>query len=171
MILRAICPWLAGPPDGTGPSHFGRKPNCKATHPRPFCRRLNPDGEICDYAKPFHESAEGKHAGPPEQRSRNHRGAPCEPPCLSSTVESKETSNVPASLSAALEPIPRIRFDAIAGYARGPMAHVAGIEQAYYEHGDDQIVGMITMDRADRDFGGLVVSRLLVSPRQRNPHR
>lgn len=36
------------------------------------------------------------------------------------------------------------------------MAHIAGEEQAYYEHGDGRIIGMITMDREDRDFGGLV---------------
>lgn len=55
-----------------------------------------------------------------------------------------------------LKPISRTRFDAIAGYARGPLAHIAGEELAYYEHGDGSIVGMIIMDREDEDFAGLV---------------
>jgi len=55
-----------------------------------------------------------------------------------------------------LKPISRTRFDAIAGYARGPLAHIAGEELAHYEHGDGSILGMIVMDREDEDFAGLV---------------
>ncbi len=55
-----------------------------------------------------------------------------------------------------MKPIPRTRFDAFAGYARRPLAHVAAEEHAFYEHGDGSILGMIIMDRQDEDFAGLV---------------
>jgi len=36
------------------------------------------------------------------------------------------------------------------------MARIAGEEVAYFEHGEGSILGMILMDRQDRDFAGLV---------------
>lgn len=55
-----------------------------------------------------------------------------------------------------MKPISRVRFDAIAGYARGANAHAEGEEQTYYEHGWGRILGLVTMDRTDQDYGGLV---------------
>lgn len=55
-----------------------------------------------------------------------------------------------------MKPISRIRFDAIAGYARTPISHVAGKELAYYEHGDGSVLGMWIMDGEDEDFASLV---------------
>jgi len=53
-------------------------------------------------------------------------------------------------------PITPIRFNAIAGYARLPIAGLFGKELAYFEVGGGKIVGMLLVDRYDGDFVGLV---------------
>ena len=54
-----------------------------------------------------------------------------------------------------MKPISRVRFDAIAGYARTPMAQLAE-ELAYYELGAGRILGILVKDRYDGDFAGVV---------------
>lgn len=56
-------------------------------------------------------------------------------------------------------PISSIRFNAIAGYARLPMAHVYAEELAYFELDDGKVVGMLLVDRYDRDYLGVVFAR------------
>lgn len=52
--------------------------------------------------------------------------------------------------------ISEIKFNAIAGYARSPQARIDAEEVAYYELGTQPILGMVIMDRVDKDFCGLV---------------
>lgn len=54
-----------------------------------------------------------------------------------------------------LKPIARVRFDAIAGYARTSMAHMAE-ELGYYELEDGRILGILVRDRYDRDYASVV---------------
>lgn len=58
-----------------------------------------------------------------------------------------------------MKPISAVRFDAIAGYARRPMARIAADELAWYEHGDGVVVGALIRDRQDSDYSGLVFAR------------
>ena len=51
------------------------------------------------------------------------------------------------------------RFDALAGYARQPMSLAYGEEMAYFEHENERVLGLLLRDRADRDFGGLILAR------------
>lgn len=58
-----------------------------------------------------------------------------------------------------MEPISESRFNALAGYARQPMARVMAREIEFYQVDGGRIVGMIIEDRTDRDFGGTVFGR------------
>lgn len=58
-----------------------------------------------------------------------------------------------------MTPISSIRFNAIAGYARMPMAGVFAEELAYFEVEDGKVIGMVLVDRFDGDFLGLVFAR------------
>jgi len=51
------------------------------------------------------------------------------------------------------------RFNALAGYARQPLAQIMSVELEFYENDGGRIVGMIVEDRTDRDFGGIVFAR------------
>lgn len=55
-----------------------------------------------------------------------------------------------------MEEISRVRFDAIAGYARQPMSQVYGEEISYFEGPNSSIVGMVIRDRSDNDFSGIL---------------
>ena len=55
--------------------------------------------------------------------------------------------------------IPLMRFDALAGYCRDPMARVAAEEIAWFEEGDESVLGALIRDRIDGDFGGIVLGR------------
>ena len=55
--------------------------------------------------------------------------------------------------------IPRLRFDALAGYSRQPTAEVFAGELAWYECTSAPILGVLIIDTTDEDFGGIVVGR------------
>lgn len=55
-----------------------------------------------------------------------------------------------------MKPISLMRFNALAGYARMPMARVTAEEIAWFDHADGRVVGAVIRDRSDNDFGGLV---------------
>lgn len=55
-----------------------------------------------------------------------------------------------------MTPISSIRFNAIAGYARQPMAVLFSEELGYFEVEGGKVVGMLLVDRADGDFVGVV---------------
>lgn len=58
-----------------------------------------------------------------------------------------------------MEEISRVRFDAIAGYARQPRASLIGEEMAYFEGSDGSIMGMLIRDKSDNDFSGMLFGR------------
>lgn len=58
-----------------------------------------------------------------------------------------------------MKDISRIKFNALAGYARRPKAVLIGDELAYYEAGDGKILGLIVRDRSDGDFAGMAFGR------------
>ena len=55
--------------------------------------------------------------------------------------------------------IPLIRFDALAGYCRDPIARVTAEEVAWFEDGDERVLGIVMRDRIDHDFGPIVLGR------------
>jgi len=58
-----------------------------------------------------------------------------------------------------MRPISRIRFDALAGYARHPRTVQTADELAYFEHADERVLGILIRDKADGDFAGIVMAR------------
>lgn len=58
-----------------------------------------------------------------------------------------------------MKPIPRIRFDALAGYARKPMIRILAEELGWFEHAGERVLGLVNRDRADNDFGGHVFGK------------
>jgi hypothetical protein len=58
-----------------------------------------------------------------------------------------------------MKPIPLVRFNALAGYARAPMARITGEELGWFENDNGRIVGALIRDRTDDDFGGIVFAQ------------
>ena len=58
-----------------------------------------------------------------------------------------------------MKPISKIRFDALAGYARMPMARVMAEELGWYEYANERVLGMLFRDRTDGDYAGLIFGR------------
>jgi hypothetical protein len=58
-----------------------------------------------------------------------------------------------------MRPISRLRFDALAGYARDPRAVLIGEELGYFEHADERVLGVLMRDRSDNDYAGFVFAR------------
>ena len=52
-----------------------------------------------------------------------------------------------------------VRFDALAGYCRDPMARLTAEEVAWFEHGGESVLGAVIKDRSDGDFGAIVLGR------------
>jgi hypothetical protein len=55
--------------------------------------------------------------------------------------------------------IPRVRFDALAGYCRKPQTVLVGEELKWYEHANERVLGVLMRDYADNDYGGMVLGR------------
>lgn len=58
-----------------------------------------------------------------------------------------------------MRPLSRVRFDALAGYARQPMADYFSEELSWFEHGSERVLGVVLRDRTDDDFTGMVMAR------------
>src|SRR5437867_2342851 len=58
-----------------------------------------------------------------------------------------------------MEPLSRVRFNALAGYARGPLAGFHAEELAWFEQGGERVLGGVFQDRQDRDYAGVVFGR------------
>jgi hypothetical protein len=58
-----------------------------------------------------------------------------------------------------MKEISEVRFNAIAGYARQPMARITGEELAYFEGDECTIMGLLIRDRSDNDFAGMAFGR------------
>ncbi|MFY8210800.1 MAG: hypothetical protein ACOVOE_16025 [Caulobacter sp.] len=55
--------------------------------------------------------------------------------------------------------LPRRRFDALAGYTRVPQILALIEERAWYATSDERLLGVVTQDREDHDFGWVVLAR------------
>src|SRR5216684_8919680 len=55
--------------------------------------------------------------------------------------------------------IPRVRFDALAGYCRKPQTVLIGEELKWYEHANERVLGVLMRDYADNDYAGMVLGR------------
>ena len=58
-----------------------------------------------------------------------------------------------------MKPIDRRRFEALAGYIREPIAALIAEELAWYEEGGEVLLGLISLDRSDRDYVAHVLGR------------
>jgi hypothetical protein len=58
-----------------------------------------------------------------------------------------------------MKKISPIRFDALAGYARNPVASYFAEEIGWYEHGGERVLGLLVRDKDDNDLCGLVFAR------------
>jgi hypothetical protein len=55
--------------------------------------------------------------------------------------------------------ISRLRFDALAGYSRTPLTALIVKELAWYEQAGEKVLGLVVLDRSDRDFASYVLGR------------
>ena len=58
-----------------------------------------------------------------------------------------------------MERISLLRFNALAGYARDPMARILAEETGWFEHESGSVVGTVIRDLEDNDFSGVVMAR------------
>ena len=58
-----------------------------------------------------------------------------------------------------MKPISRVRFNALAGYARHPRTVLTAEELGYFEHDKERVLGLLIRDRTDNDFAGMVLAR------------
>jgi len=58
-----------------------------------------------------------------------------------------------------MRPLALVRFEALAGYARQPMAAYFGEEAAWFEQSTERVLGVVVRDRTDNDFAGIVMAR------------
>ena len=55
--------------------------------------------------------------------------------------------------------INRVRFEALAAYCRSPLFVVMAEEIRWFEFGSGELVATVIRDRADGDFGGILLAR------------
>ena len=58
-----------------------------------------------------------------------------------------------------VRPLSKLRFEALAAYTRHPNTVVGFEELEWYATADERVVGMLTRDRIDNDFGWIVLGR------------
>jgi hypothetical protein len=58
-----------------------------------------------------------------------------------------------------MRPISRLRFNALAAYARHPRTVLFADELEWFEHANDRVLGVLIRDRTDGDFSGIVLAR------------
>src|SRR2546430_15550991 len=58
-----------------------------------------------------------------------------------------------------MRPLSLVRFNALAGYARQPMATALSEEMGWFEHDSERVLGAVVRDVTDNDFTGLVLAR------------
>ena len=68
-------------------------------------------------------------------------------------------SNVGNNQDANINPLPRICFEALAGYTRVPYILLIVKEVEWYATADERLLGIVTLDRIDNDYGWLVLGR------------
>ncbi|MCW5692306.1 MAG: hypothetical protein KIT48_08075 [Pseudolabrys sp.] len=61
--------------------------------------------------------------------------------------------------AARIGPLSKVRFDALAGYARSPNIVLIIEELEWYSTADERILGILTLDRIDHDWGWVIFGR------------
>jgi hypothetical protein len=64
-----------------------------------------------------------------------------------------------SSQTSKVQPLSKRRFEALAGYARDPKIVFIIDEREWYATSDERIVGMLTFDKIDHDFGWVIFGR------------
>lgn len=57
-----------------------------------------------------------------------------------------------------MRPISKVRFDALAGYARQPLSFLMAEEVAWLEQGNERVLGTLIRDNEDGDYGGIITA-------------
>jgi hypothetical protein len=57
------------------------------------------------------------------------------------------------------KPLTRERYNAFVAWTRSPVADAVGVEIAFYSTLDEHVLGVLVIDRADRDHGYIVLAR------------
>ena len=55
--------------------------------------------------------------------------------------------------------LPKVRFDALAGYSRSPYISLSARELAWFEEADGKLLGVVCLDVSDRDYVWTVLAR------------
>lgn len=58
-----------------------------------------------------------------------------------------------------MRPISKIRFEALAAYARQPLALAMAEEVGWFEHGGERVLATLIRDKTDNDFGAIIMGR------------
>ncbi len=58
-----------------------------------------------------------------------------------------------------MKPVTRRRFEALAGYIRSPWSVLLARELAWYEEGNEKLLGLVSMDIQDNDYVATVLAR------------
>jgi hypothetical protein len=58
-----------------------------------------------------------------------------------------------------MEALSRLRFDALAGYSRGPGTLIHSVELEWYSESDEKILGVVIQDAEDEDYSCIVLGR------------
>jgi hypothetical protein len=68
---------------------------------------------------------------------------------------SEQSRNIPHGIL----PLPKQRFEALAGYARDPNIMLIIEELEWYTTPDERIIGIVTFDKNDHDFGWVILGK------------
>ena len=55
--------------------------------------------------------------------------------------------------------LPKVRFDALAGYSRSPYISLSARELGWFEEADGKVLGVVSLDVVDRDYVWIVLAR------------
>ena len=73
--------------------------------------------------------------------------------------ESSDPNELTAASHPQISPLPKPRFDALAGYTRQPFILLHTEEIEWHASSDERVLGVITRDRTDHDFGWVALGR------------
>lgn len=58
-----------------------------------------------------------------------------------------------------MQPVSRIRFDALAGYIRDPRSALVSEELGWYSDNDERVLGLLLRDTVDDDYVSIILGR------------
>ena len=58
-----------------------------------------------------------------------------------------------------MQPISKTRFNSLAGYSRSPTMPLIAEEKAWFEEGNEKILGLLVFDLTDRDYACYILGR------------